>query len=67
MSALNPLASDLRHHRQQPQHAGADMQPVAAHQRKERRQERAAGRPGAAGDQVGEFAALDAPEMPSAE
>ena len=52
----------LRHHGQQPQDAGRDMQSVAADQREERRQESAARRPRAARDQIGEFAEFDAQE-----
>ena len=54
------LGEDLRHHRQQPEQAGRDMQAVAADQREEGRQEGAARRPGAARDQAGELAQLSA-------
>ena len=56
------LGEDLRHHGQQPQQAGGHMQAVAADQREEGRQERAARRAGAARDQAREFVDLEAQE-----
>ncbi len=56
------LGEHLRHHRQQPQQAGGHVQAVAADQREEGREERAARRAGAARDHAGELVHLEAEE-----
>src|SRR5207248_320741 len=54
------LGENLRHHRQQPEQAGGHVQAMAADQRKERREERAAGRTCPACDQARKLLDLNA-------
>src|SRR3954469_20384027 len=53
------LDGDLHHHHSQPEQTGSDMQPVAADEREEGGQKRAALRGRALRDHVGELAQLE--------
>src|SRR6202451_3023936 len=53
------LRPELRHHGAEPQEPGRDMQAVAAHEGKERRQKRTSGGPCAACDETCEFVDLE--------
>jgi len=67
MSGPEPFCEHLRHYRQQPQDAGRDVQPMAAHQREECDRKRAARRPGAACNEAGEFIAFNREEAEAEE
>ena len=62
MCSLESLGPDLRHHRAKPQQAARDVRAVAADQREEGREERAALRRSALGDHRCEFVKLDRQE-----